>query len=205
MYLRNYYNLLNAYYGEDTPDSATSEPVDYTPPLRIKLPNGSYMNPIAGRYNTYNLQNGIGGVKTFGLPVVGKSEPSVVYNNTLWKNANAYFGIGFGSGSTPVDYDDCALETPAGDIFTFGATNLIQKSQLVNGKLNSVRRFSFTVASDFVVREVGLYVQYSTTSSYNAGGILVYREVIDPITLYSGDQLALDLTRNVKPFGEQPY
>lgn len=102
-----------------------------------------------------------------------------------------YGGVAiFGTGDTPVTFDDYTLASFCGDL-TFG--NVIHNDVTYNStekKFSTTKTFTITnpTASSITLKEIG--INGTARGQYNDTGVLVYREVFaTPITLAAGESI----------------
>lgn len=204
IWTRNYYNALTALALCDTPTTSTATPTDYTPPIRLRNPSGSYVTPKnEGFITSYNGTDYIYNYIAFGQPLfVGKL--TTAYGISITGNG-ALIGVSFGTGITPATYEDYKLENEitSGLTLVSGSGVLTQATTLDGTHLKSTRSFTVTnsSASDITLSEFGISIAFGI---YNA--FLVYREVFDtPITLHPSESIVIDFNRDAEPFNYTPY
>lgn len=200
---RNYYNLLTAFLLGDTTETSVNTPVDYEPPIVVRLPDGTYTNKL-GNNTTYwpvypeNAQNNSYEYYRQDLAQfmnIGKI--SLEYGKS-----GSSAKVMFGSGSTAADYEDYDLETP----ITTGLTVVTEGGTLtapsafdaVTHKYSSTRTFTINNSGDtsLTLSEMGIFCM----------NCLVYREVLDsPITLDPGESVTVSFTREATVFNYTPY
>lgn len=208
MWLRNYYNLLTAALLGDKNEASGVAPADYTPPIRVRLADGSYKQAVHepggsdGLYGSRDLTPllEIGKRSFAGLLT---SEP------TSYNSPGAYLALG--TGSTAVTYDDYKLASMAnlGSLVAQGgALKTPSTYDSDTHKYKSERSFTITNSSSDpkTVREIGIYVGggYANTSYINL--CLVYREVLEEaITLEQGESIVITFTRDGEVYNYTPY
>lgn len=163
MWLRNFYHLLawavvgKCTYGTDVVDSELNVQ-NYTGSFFDSFPGGETKAPIYYLFPALNLD-------------VSSPFGSLTYNSN---------GIRFGSGDTPVTYNDCNLEQPL--VAGASTSNLVLQTPAYD---ETTRTWSNTISmdikntgvSDLTVKEVGFF----------GYGTLLYREVLDtPFTISVG-------------------
>lgn len=205
MWLRNYYNMLTAFFLADDTLSSSSQPSDYDPPIMIHTQNNAWTaaNSRAVSYSL-NSTNYMSYVRNF------------IAGNFFGKELCSYsrtpsegFGIFFGSGSTPVTYDDYNLETPITSGLSVVSQNgtLTQPTSYDNATHHISSKRSFTVnnssASPITVSEFGIFVNAGASTGDYA---MIYREVLaTPITLNPSESAIITFERDAEVYNYTPY
>lgn len=204
MWLRNYYNALTATLLSATTASDTSTPTNYNPPIRIRNVSGVYSNMPSrepetwtGSMNKYNT------VEKAGANVLRLGKDTMVYSAS--PSSSDISSICFGTGTTPVTYEDYKLETP----ITSGLTVVSSSGNLTQTTFDNVTHHykfskSFTVnntsASPITLNEFGIFVyNYSTA-------FMVYHEVFaTPITLNPAESAVVEFIHDAEVYNYTPY
>lgn len=207
MWTRNYYNLLTAAILGDSPDTSTSQPTDYTPPIRVKYGTGTYSSVTP--YEYLADQSSGEGVNFKTLFTIGKGRAVLVTSNSANIDANK-FGLSVGTGSTPATYEDYRMESIISSGVSIVNTDgtLTTPSELLPGnKYHSKRSFTInnTSVSNITINEVGIWAP-NTMSSSSGPAILVYHEVLDtPVTLAPSESMIIAFDREATIYNYTPY
>lgn len=102
--------------------------------------------------------------------------------------------ITFGTGTTPVDYDDYKLASAitstnlTASNFTYGSYHYNPTTRTYSVPITCILSNNSTSTS-YTIKEVGIGYYYSVSSSNN-GAVLYYREVLEePFTIMAGESL----------------
>lgn len=207
MWLRNFYNILTAAFLADDDLSSTATPTDYTPPIKLRLPDGSYTSTNISASGSNNDTNGAG---INGL-LAGKARMTLGTSYT--PSGVTYHGtcIVLGSGTTPVTYDDYRVETPlSGLTLVSGGGTATTPSTLDGNKIKSERSYTITnsSASDKTITEVALYTAYNDNVALTSPGstVCIYREVLEePVTLHQSESIVIGFKREATIYNYTPY
>lgn len=199
---RNFYTLLTAALLCDDNISSSAQPTDYTPPLRVHLPTGSWQ-AVGFRNGGANNPTGITSILT-----PGKYDITLgtTYNPTI---SSYGVSICFGSGTTPASYEDYRIETPISTGLSLGSASGSRTKPTTydsdNQTISSTRTFTFTnsSSSSINVNEMAIYAKWD----YGAlDCCCIYREVFDEtIVLAPGESLLVDFNRDGAIYNYTPY
>lgn len=168
MFVRNYYNKMGRLYFSDA--VKTGEYGDGA--LCIKAPNGS--------------------IATGGLNI---GDCSVKPEHAGGGVASSGIGFQFGSGETPVTYDDYALESIFGSTVipkASGSSNIFQSDLTYDSQTRTYSRtYTMNVTNvsvdDIAIKEVGIFT----------AGIMIFRDVLPtPVPVASGETIKFTYTVN---------
>ena len=121
-------------------------------------------------------------------------------------------GLTFGSGDTPVAYDDYALSVPATDSvcshvsYSLSDTTYDEATDTFKRTMKRI----FAAKQDLVIKEIGWVTRISgsssqTVSSGSEYGCLVYRKVLDePISVEANSNFELTFTTVVSSCANKP-
>ena len=207
MWLRNFYNMLTAAFLADDDLTSTATPSDYTPPIKLRLPGGTYTSTNISASGNTNDTNGAG---INGL-LAGKARMTL--SNSYSPNGVNYHGtcIVLGSGTTPVTYDDYRIETPlSGLTLVNGGGTATTPTTLEGNKIKSERSYTITNSSaeDKTVAEVALYTSYNDNTALTTpgAGVCIYREVLaEPVTLHPSESIIIGFKREATIYNYTPY
>lgn len=210
MWLRNYYNILTALMLADDTLSSTTQPSDYTPPIMVRMANGSWSSCRASK--TLTAGNAVQYFTPFLIsPFIKQGSVGggvTLLTSQYIMNQTSATGIAFGTGNTPVTYEDYQLES----IITSGLTLVSSSGSLTqptaydntNHHISSER--SFTVnnssGSSITISEFGIFIPYEV------GGTccLAYREVLDnPVTLAQSESVVISFKKDAEVYNYTPY
>lgn len=205
MWLRNYYNMLTAFFLADDTLTSSTQPTDYDPPIMIHGTNNTWV-AANSRALTYSLNstNYMSYIRNF---VAGNffGKELCEYSRT----PSTGFGIFFGSGSTPATYEDYNLDTA----ITSGLSIVSQNGTLsqptsydnVTHHISSKRSFTVnnTSASPITINEFGIFVNAGVGTNDYA---MIYREVLaTPITLNPSESAIVSFERDAEVYNYTPY
>lgn len=210
MWLRNYYNLLTAAILADDTSSSTTQPTEYSRPIMIRRPSGSW-NSCNGASKFLNTISSESGAKV-ALLTIGKSNATLFTSTSQqvsYSSIGVAFVIGIGSGSTPVTYDDYNLETPitSGITLVSASGTLISQTDVDSAHhVKSQRNYTInnSSSSNITISEFGIYLPYEVSSS--PAVCLAYREVLDsPVTLAPSESFIISFSRDAEVYNYTPY
>lgn len=209
IWTRNYFNMLTAAYLANDRTSSTATPADYTPPIRIRKPNGGYTS-IASLSGTtpYGSDDG---TPRIALASIGKTTVTKVTDETYIIPVSAtssYFGLSLGSGNNPATFDDYKLQSILTTGYSLPVTGSLTESSTLTPDHHIKSKISFTAtnnsAGNITVGEIGLYLPYESGNTPHF--CLVYRDAFDEvITLEPGESLIISFSRDGEIYNYHPY
>lgn len=205
MWLRNYYNMLTAFFLADDTLTSNTQPTDYDPPIMLHLRSGSWKAA-----NSHSLTYDISSSSYMSLirnfvsgNFFGKEMAN--YGNS----ANRGFAIQFGTGTTAATYEDYTLETPitSGLSIVSNYGTLTQPTSYDNVTHHISSKHSYTInntsASPITINEFGIYVDAAESVGES---ILIYRDVLTtPITLNPSESAIVSFERDAEVYNYTPY
>ena len=206
MWLRNYYNQLTAIFLADDTLSSSSQPTDYNPPIMYHLMNDTWRTATyqADQYSMQTYRSVVGM-----LP--GKFNAVMVTDAGSYNSAS--IGLCFGSGTTPVTYDDYNLDSiiTSGLSLVSASGTPTQATAYDSGThhISSIR--SFTVnnssASPITIAEFGITFPTGFASGNSTSvHALMYREVLaTPVTLNPSESVIVSFNRDAEVYNYTPY
>ena len=210
MWLRNYYNLLTAAILADDTASSTTQPTEYSRPIMIRRPSGTWSscNGASKPVTTISTDT----AAKVALLTIGKANAVLVTSTSqtlIYSSSAVTFGIGVGSGSTAVTYDDYNLETPITSGITLVAASgtLISQTEVDSAHhVKSQRNYTINNSSNsnITISEFGIYLPFNDAS--NPSICLAYREVLDsPVTLAPSESFIISFSRDAEVYNYTPY
>ena len=205
MWLRNYYNMLTAFFLADDTLTSSTQPTDYDPPIMLHLRTGLWR--AANSHSlTYDLSSStyMSYIRNF---VSGNffGKEMANYGN----NPNRGFAIQFGTGTTAATYDDYTIETPitSGLSIVTPYGTLTQATAYDNVTHHISSKHSYTInntsASPITITEFGIYVDAAEAVGES---ILIYRDVLaTPITLNPSESAIVSFERDAEVYNYTPY
>ena len=200
-FTRNFYNALTATQLGAYVGNNTTPPTDYTPPIRLRLPNGNYNNLDLENTSYTNPS-----AKYFTPLRMGKDAFGLMTGLMSWTGTGP-FSFGFGSGSAAFDYDDYKLDTLITSGLTLGDVyGAVSEQSTLIGSDHYESEKSYTItntsASNITVTEFGIFA----TNLGSSNPALMYRDVFDdPIVLAPSESIVVFFKRSGEIYNYVPY
>ena len=203
IWTRNYYNWLTGLALSDTPDSSSSQPTTYDPPIMLHASSGSWVKVNNSDFcpiENYNIARRYG--YTFAQPfLVGKTTCGY---GTSPDFTTVGMCVQFGTGTATATYEDYVLNSPiTSGLSIVSASGLLTQKTILDGThLKTTRDFtvSNTSASPITLNEFGVFL------SDGSKLYLVYREVFDmPIVLNPSENVVISFNRDAEIYNYTPY
>lgn len=186
MWLRNWYTLLNALFLSRTDDAIPGTNPSDTPALSYRGTSGTYYKAIYQDSDTESNSRRSGIVNTI---TPGKYKLAL---GTAFNAATAgKVTIIFGTGTTPVTFDDYRIETPIASGLSLANinTSLLSKTAYINNSyaFKTTATVTNTSDSNITINEIAL------NSDGDAVTMCIYREVLsEPIVLAPNESVVIE-------------
>lgn len=204
---RNYYNWLTASFGEGNKTiTDTGAPTSYKEPLQVRATNGSWKSLFAA-YHATPTSSSYAGLETY-APIIQcpsavlGTAPSSLPNIALCLSYNSEREVGEDT------YEEYTYDgTLKNSSFTLSAFN---KTTTYNDENHSYElSLKITVTNNTTVQqtinEICLIRHMHTTNSTGQDYVLVYKDIIEPISVEASESIVVELKSVVPIFNYTPY